>query len=103
MKKYNEWIVQNGLKKAYLDARNGELFAVTVNKDGDVQRNYNKDLIKALVMKTLSSVKFRAKNPYRDYGYLRYFRTEDSLLALADLYTAGGKNLLSVYSTVYAE
>lgn len=102
-KEVNKISVQNGLKKAYLDARDGELFAVLETVDGDVQQNFNKDLIKVLVIKTLEGLKFRSKNPYVDYGYLRYFRTEDSLLALADLYTAGGENLLSIYSTVYAE
>lgn len=96
------YLVQQNAKKAFLDARDGEIFAVLKTKDGDVQQDFNPSLIGLLVKKTLSRVKSRSNDPYQDLGYLRYFTSEGSLLALADLYTAGGENLLSKYSTVFA-
>lgn len=97
-----KYLVQQNAKKAFLDARNGELFAVLVMKDGDVLQNFDPELIGLLVKRTLKRVKLCSNDPYQDLGYLRYFTTEDSLLALADLYTAGGETLLSKYSAVFA-
>lgn len=98
-----KYLVQHNAKKAFLDSRDGEIFAVLVTRDGDVQPNFDPSLIGLLVKRTLKRVKSRSNDPYQDLGYLRYFTSEESLLALADLYTAGGENLLSKYSTVFAE